>query len=216
MHDARRIAREDDLVIVDGSAGVMLIDPDELSLRYYRQQQEEEKKYYASLIQLKESPARTRDGELVRLQANIELPRDFETVREVGASGVGLYRTEFLYMNREAPPEEEEHYETYLGVLDTMAGLPLTIRTLDLGADKQGGRRQAGRPGPVKPGTGAAGHTPVPEGARVIPATVKGYPARIRPRGSPLDDPHVIEHPGNQAGTGDDRRDKDGTDQATT
>ena len=148
MHDARRIAREDDLVIVDGNAGVMLIDPDELSLRYYRQQQEEEKKYYASLIQLKESPARTRDGEPVRLQANIELPRDFETVREVGASGVGLYRTEFLYMNREAPPEEEEHYETYLGVLDTMAGLPLTIRTLDLGADKQvdGGRQE----GPVQ------------------------------------------------------------------
>ncbi|MCY4362959.1 MAG: phosphoenolpyruvate--protein phosphotransferase, partial [Gammaproteobacteria bacterium] len=67
---------------------------------------------------------------------------------EVGASGVGLYRTEFLYMNREAPPEEEEHYETYLGVLDTMAGLPLTIRTLDLGADKQvdGGRQE----GPVQ------------------------------------------------------------------
>lgn len=148
IHDARQIAREDDLVIVDGNAGVMLIDPDELSLQYYRQQQQEDKKYYASLIQLKEAPARTRDGEPVRLQANIELPRDFETVREVGASGVGLYRTEFLYMNRESPPEEEEHYETYLGVLDTMAGLPLTIRTLDLGADKQvdGGRQE----GPVQ------------------------------------------------------------------
>ena len=148
MHDARRIAREDDLVVVDGNAGVMLIDPDELSLQYYRRQQQEEKEYYASLILLKEAPARTRDGEPVRLQANIELPRDFETVREVGASGVGLYRTEFLYMNREAPPEEEEHFETYLGVLDTMAGLPLTIRTLDLGADKQvdGGRQE----GPVQ------------------------------------------------------------------
>ena len=147
LHDARRIAREEDLVIVDGTAGVMLIDPDELSLRYYRQQQQEQKKYYASLIQLKEAPAKTRDGEPVRLQANIELPQDFEIVREVGASGVGLYRTEFLYMNREAPPEEEEHYETYLGVLDTMAGLPLTIRTLDLGADKQvdGGRQEGPR-----------------------------------------------------------------------
>ena len=148
LHKAGRIARENDLVIVDGDTGVMLVDPDELSHRYYRQQQEEEKKYCASLTRLKEAPAETRNGEPVRLQANIELSRDFETVREVGASGVGLYRTEFLYMNRESPPEEEEHYENYLAVLDMVAGLPLTVRTLDLGADKQvdGGRQE----GPVK------------------------------------------------------------------
>lgn len=71
------------------------------------------------------------------LMANIELPKDFESVRDVGAKGVGLYRTEFLYMNRETPPDEEEHYETYLNVLKALRGLPLTIRTLDLGADKQ-------------------------------------------------------------------------------
>ncbi len=145
LHEAGRFAREDDLVIVDGNAGVMLVDPDELSLRYYRRQQQEDRKYYASLSQLKEAPAKTLDGTTVRLQANVELPQDFDTVRQVGASGVGLYRTEFLYMNRESPPEEEEHYETYLAVLDTMAGLPLTIRTLDLGADKQvDGGRQSG------------------------------------------------------------------------
>ena len=145
MHEAGRFAREDDLVIVDGNAGVMLVDPDEHSLRYYRQRQQEDRKYYAGLIRLKETPAKTLDGVSVRLQANVELPQDFEIVGQVGASGVGLYRTEFLYMNRESPPEEEEHYETYLSVLDTMAGLPLTIRTMDLGADKQvDGGRQVG------------------------------------------------------------------------
>ena len=145
MHEAGRFTREDDLVIVDGNAGVMLVDPDEHSLRYYRERQQEDRKYYAGLIRLKETPAKTLDDVPVRLQANVELPQDFEIVGQVGASGVGLYRTEFLYMNRESPPEEEEHYETYLSVLDTMAGLPLTIRTMDLGADKQvDGGRQVG------------------------------------------------------------------------
>jgi phosphotransferase system enzyme I (PtsI) len=146
LHEAGRLAREDDLVIVDGNIGVMLIDPDEHSLRYYRKRQQEDRKYYAGLIRLKETPAKTLDDIPIRLQANVELPQDFEIVRQVGASGVGLYRTEFLYMNRETPPEEEEHYETYLSVLDTMAGLPLTIRTVDLGADKQvdGGRQGGG------------------------------------------------------------------------
>lgn len=146
LHEAGRIAREDDMVIVDGNSGVMLVDPDEHSLRYYRKRQQEDRKYYAGLIRLKETPAKTLDDVPVRLHANVELPQDFEIVRQVGASGVGLYRTEFLYMNRETPPEEEEHYETYLSVLDTMAGLPLTIRTVDLGADKQvdGGRQGGG------------------------------------------------------------------------
>ena len=145
MHEAGRFTREDDLVIVDGNAGVMLVDPDEHSLRYYRERQQEDRKYYAGLIRLKETPAKTLDDVPVRLQANVELPQDFEIVGQVGASGVGLYRTEFLYMNRESPPEEEEHYETYLSVLGTMAGLPLTIRTMDLGADKQvDGGRQVG------------------------------------------------------------------------
>ena len=145
LHEAKRFLRQDDLVIIDGNAGVILVDPDKLSLRYYRQQQEEDKKYYSSLVQLKGAPAKTLDGVPVELQANIELPQDFEIVRQVGASGVGLYRTEFLYMNRESPPGEDEHYETYLAVLEKMQGLPLTIRTLDLGADKQvDGGRQTG------------------------------------------------------------------------
>lgn len=145
LHQARRYIKQEDLVIVDGISGVALIDPDQRSLEAYRQKQDDFRKYYAGLIKLKETPARTLDGVNIELFANIELPRDFETVTEVGAVGVGLYRTEFLYMNRSAPPDEEEHFRAYRGVIDALGGLPLTIRTLDLGADKQvDGGRQAG------------------------------------------------------------------------
>ena len=83
----------------------------------------------------------------IELHANIELPKDFDVVKRVGAQGVGLYRTEFLYMNRKDFPDEEEHFETYSEVLRALGGIPVTIRTLDLGADKQvdGGRQD----GPV-------------------------------------------------------------------
>jgi phosphotransferase system enzyme I (PtsI) len=142
LNQARRYINEDDLVIIDGVAGVALVDPDERTLKYYRDKQEEYRRSRAALINLREAPAATSDGMHVELMANIELPRDFKTVLEVGAAGVGLYRTEFLYMNRPAPPDEEEHFRTYCEVINTLKGLPLTIRTLDLGADKQvdGGR----------------------------------------------------------------------------
>ena len=154
LHEAGRYVREDDVVIVDGNAGVILVDPDEHSLRYYRQRQQQDKDYYAGLMRLKEAPATTLDQVPVRLQANVELPQDFEIARAVGAAGVGLYRTEFLYMNREAPPQEEEHYDTYLSVLDTLAGLPLTIRTMDLGADKQANGRWQGAAAQTNPALG--------------------------------------------------------------
>lgn len=148
LRESGRLVREDEQVIIDGAAGVMLLAADAAGLRYYQRRRREERKYYSSLARLKKAPAQTLDGASVKLQANIELPQDFDTVRQVGAAGVGLYRTEFLYMNRDAPPDEEEHYQAYLGVLDAMAGLPLTIRTVDLGADKQvdGGRQD----GPVQ------------------------------------------------------------------
>ena len=145
LHQARRYIKQEDLVIIDGVNGVALIDPDEFSLQAYRQKQNEFLKYYTDLKKLKETPARTLDGVDIELFANIELPRDFDTVTEVGARGVGLYRTEFLYMNRSTPPDEDEHFRTYRGVIDALGGLPLTIRTLDLGADKQvDGGRQSG------------------------------------------------------------------------
>ena len=145
LNQARRYINEDDMVIIDGVAGVALVDPDERTLKHYRDKQEEYLRSRAALINLREAPATTSDGTHVELMANIELPRDFKTVLEVGAAGVGLYRTEFLYMNRPAPPDEEEHFRTYCEVISTLKGLPLTIRTLDLGADKQvDGGRQGG------------------------------------------------------------------------
>ncbi|MBI2970591.1 MAG: phosphoenolpyruvate--protein phosphotransferase [Gammaproteobacteria bacterium] len=143
LHHARRYIKEDDQIIVDGSKGVVLVEPDEPSLQHFRRRKEEERRYYSGLAKLKDAPTRTVDGTDIELHANIELPRDFDTVLEVGASGVGLYRTEFLYMNRDTPPDEEEHYATYRKVIGILNGRPLTIRTLDLGADKQvdGGRR---------------------------------------------------------------------------
>ena len=146
LHNAKRFIKNDDLVIIDGSSGVVLVEPDKLVLSYYEKRQREVKRYYTSLGRLKNAPTETLDGVSVELMANIELSKDFDTVRDVGAKGVGLYRTEFLYMNRESPPDEEEHFETYIKVLDALRGLPLTIRTLDLGADKQvdGVGRQTG------------------------------------------------------------------------
>ncbi|MBI4005026.1 MAG: phosphoenolpyruvate--protein phosphotransferase [Gammaproteobacteria bacterium] len=136
---------EEDLIILDGTRGVVLVDPDKQTLAHYRRLQKDEKLHYTALGKLKGKPTVTLDGIPIELQANIELPRDFETVIEVGASGVGLYRTEFLFMNRDTPPDEEEHYQTYTKVIEILHGLPLTIRTLDLGADKQvDGGRQAG------------------------------------------------------------------------
>ena len=144
LHEARRYIHQDDQIILDGTRGIILIDADVRSLKVYQDRQERESKYYSGLIRLREAPARTQDGTHIELLANIELPRDFDTVRVVGAAGVGLYRTEFLFMNRDRPPDEAEHLRTYLEVLDKLNGLPLTIRTLDLGADKQvdGGRQK--------------------------------------------------------------------------
>ena len=143
LQNALQYIEEDDYIVIDGLRGVVLVDPDQKCIDYYRDQQQQELSYFSGLSSLKEKPAQTLDGVNIDLMANIELPRDFDTVREVGAKGVGLYRTEFLYMNRESPPDEEEHYQTYLKVLEKLNGLPLTIRTLDLGADKQvdGGRQ---------------------------------------------------------------------------
>jgi phosphotransferase system enzyme I (PtsI) len=148
LHQARRYIREEDMIILDGIRGVVLVDPDKNVLAHYYRKQKQEKRYFSALGKLKNTLAVTQDGTTIKLQANIELPQDFDTVREVGASGVGLYRTEFLYMNREAPPDEEEHFSAYIKVLDILDGLPLTIRTLDLGADKQvdGGRQM----GPIQ------------------------------------------------------------------
>ena len=137
LHNAKKLIKNDDVAILDGSSGIILINPDKNILNHYQKKQTEVKKYYASLNKFKDAPAKSIDGIPITLMANIELPEDFETVRDIGAAGVGLYRTEFLYMNRNNPPDEEEHFETYMEVIKALQGLPLTIRTVDLGADKE-------------------------------------------------------------------------------
>ncbi len=137
LHNARRFIQKDDFVVIDGSNGVVIVEPDKTIQSFYEKRQREDKRYYSSLSKLKNAPTESIDGITVNLMANIELPSDFETVRDVGAKGVGLYRTEFLYMNRDTPPDEQEHFDTYMEVMGALGGLPLTIRTLDLGADKQ-------------------------------------------------------------------------------
>ena len=153
-HQARRYLRDDDLIIVDGTNGVCIIDPDERILAFYRKGQRAEKRYLTELGKLKMAPAVTADRITIKLYANIELPTDFDAVKRVGAKGIGLYRTEFLFMNRPAPPDENEHFENYVQILKELKGIPITIRTLDLGADKtvDGGRQD--RPFAVNPALG--------------------------------------------------------------
>lgn len=148
LHHARRYLREGELVILDGRSGQLLANPDPTAIAYYHERQANEFTRQRRLRRLRKLPAITEDGKRVSLQANIELPGDLEAVAQAGADGVGLYRTEFLFMNRASPPDEEEQYETYRQVAKAMHGAPLTIRTLDLGADKQvdGGGRGAANP----------------------------------------------------------------------
>ena len=136
--------RDGETIILDGLQGVIIADPDARTLAWYRERQAAEQQHRERLARLTCQPAVTGDGVTVTLMANIELPADVQSVSLENASGVGLYRTEFLFMNRPEPPDEEEQFNCYLEVLDTLAGKPLTIRTLDIGADKHIGS-DAGR-----------------------------------------------------------------------
>ncbi|MBI5461989.1 MAG: phosphoenolpyruvate--protein phosphotransferase [Gammaproteobacteria bacterium] len=137
VRNIRRFLRDDELVIVDGQRGMVIAGADARTLDYYRGLQEDEQRQQRALQKLRGAPAVTRDNLHIELQANIEMLDDVDDVRAAGADGVGLYRTEFLYMNREDTPSEAEQLERYAEVVRALDGLPLTIRTLDLGADKQ-------------------------------------------------------------------------------
>jgi phosphotransferase system enzyme I (PtsI) len=136
-HGLQRYIHDGETVILDGMQGVLIAGADEQLLDYYRERQEKEFQRQIELAKLLDTPAVTRDGTAVRLMANIELPEDIDAVSRTSANGVGLYRTEFLYMNRQQPPDEEEQYDCYVSVIEALKGKPLTIRTLDMGADKQ-------------------------------------------------------------------------------
>jgi len=137
LRHARRYVKHDDVLVVDGERGIVLIDPDERSLIFYHNRQQEHKRQRAKLAKIREAPTETRDGTPINLQVNIEFPEDMAAVSRVGGDGVGLYRTEFLFMNRDTPPNEEEHYQAYQKVLQSIATGEVTIRTFDLGADKE-------------------------------------------------------------------------------
>ena len=136
LHHARHLVREDELVIVDGDQGVVIVNPDRAVLAEYRLKQNQARLEKDKLKRLRTAPAATLDGTPVQLHANIELPSDLEAVRASGATGVGLFRSEFLFMNRRDLPDEDEQYESYREVIEGMKGRPVTIRTLDIGADK--------------------------------------------------------------------------------
>ena len=137
LHNARSYLHNDDIVIIDGREGVVLVHPDENTLSHYQKLYKRMNRAHTERKKLKSAPAVSADGEAIGLQANVELTSDMDLLKGVGAAGVGLYRTEFLFMNRDDAPNEEEQFAAYQHLASTLPGKPITIRTLDLGADKQ-------------------------------------------------------------------------------
>jgi phosphotransferase system enzyme I (PtsI) len=148
LRNARELIREDDMLILDGEQGVLIVNPDKLILSEYRLRQSEWELERKKLKRLRSARANTLDGKLIELYANIERPEDISEVKENGATGVGLFRSEFLFLNRDDLPDEDEQFEAYRTVAMAMDGQPVVIRTFDLGADKQikGAERVANNP----------------------------------------------------------------------
>jgi len=136
LHHAFQTISEGEMLIVDGERGLLVINPDSLVLAEYRERQAELKAERQRLKRLKKTRATTQDGTPIELFANIELPQDMPEVLEAGADGVGLFRTEFMFLNRKDLPGEEEQFEAYRQVAEAIKGRPVVLRTLDIGADK--------------------------------------------------------------------------------
>lgn len=136
LHQGRQLIREDELIIVDGTTGVVIIDPSPAILAEYERKQTAFAKQKRKLKSLKSTAATTLCGQPIELQANIEMPDDVEAALANGATGVGLFRSEFLFLGRDNLPTEDEQYEAYKAVLRGMKGRPVTIRTIDVGKDK--------------------------------------------------------------------------------
>ena len=137
MSQASTLVEQDDWIIIDGDAGVVIVNPSALVLEQYRERQNALQRARKKLNKLKKTPAITKDGTTITLLANIELPEDCAAAMEAGANGVGLFRSEFLFMGRNSRiPSEDEQFEQYKRAVLAMKGRPVTIRTLDIGADK--------------------------------------------------------------------------------
>jgi phosphotransferase system enzyme I (PtsI) len=151
LHHAHRTISEGELLIVDGVQGLLVVNPDPAVLAEYRKRQAQLKAERQRLKLLKKTPAATLDGTPIELYANIELPQDTPEAIESGAEGVGLFRTEFLFLNRKDLPSEDEQFEAYRQVAQAMGGRPVVLRTLDVGADKamDGGDGSHNMPNPA-------------------------------------------------------------------
>lgn len=137
LTDARHYLKSGEQLVVDGSSGLVLADPDNHLIDHFHKRQRDIRRKARELVKLTDAKPRAKSGEKINLLANIEIEDDLKLLRKVNAAGVGLYRTEFLYMRRNEIPDEEEHLKTYMRVLRALRGAPLTIRTVDLGADKE-------------------------------------------------------------------------------
>jgi phosphotransferase system enzyme I (PtsI) len=136
LHSARGLVMEGDMLIVDGITGVLIVNPDDSILGEYRLRQNQWRLEQKKLRRLKTAASTTLDGVEVELLANIDLPQDVKDANAENAAGIGLFRSEFLYMNRADAPSEDEQFEAYRHVVKAMKGKPVVIRTLDAGADK--------------------------------------------------------------------------------
>ena len=136
LSSVTRFAENNEVIIVDGNHGRVILDPDEETLAEYESQNQAWQRREVQLMRLHDLPAETRDGKLIELKANIEVPDEVDSVHTHGADGIGLYRSEFLFMGSSYLPSEEQQYAAYKRVLESMQGKPVTIRTLDVGGDK--------------------------------------------------------------------------------
>lgn len=137
LGDITAAVKNGDMVVVDGLKGQAVINPTDDELAAYKKQQEDYQAYIRELAELRELEAVTTDGHKVELVGNIGSPNDTDGVHKNGGRGVGLYRTEFLYMNSDTMPDEEKQYEAYKAVVESFNGDPVIIRTLDIGGDKK-------------------------------------------------------------------------------
>ena len=137
LHRSAALLRDGDEVVLDGREGVVIVSPADIVKRFYEYRRREIERTRVARRKLRATPTVTADGEPVILQANVELPGESAGAVRDGAAGVGLYRTEFLFMNRSHPPDEQEQFEAYSELVTALKGFPVTVRTLDLGADKQ-------------------------------------------------------------------------------
>ncbi|HEU4620698.1 MAG TPA: phosphoenolpyruvate--protein phosphotransferase [Burkholderiaceae bacterium] len=153
-HGAMQRIEDDDIIVIDGDAGVVLVDPDEATLAFYRAKLDAQATERSTLNALTVRRAVTLDGRVISLNANIELPEDAYAAMDANADGIGLFRSEFLFMNRNELPSEDEQFEAYRTALVAMEGRPVTIRTLDIGADKTLQHDEAARPASDNPALG--------------------------------------------------------------